>query len=114
MKMPTADSFTRHPTCPTLDRPLSDLERRVVHLGRVDADRGDRGRAGPRWLGGLVVFLTGTRRSQPLAEGRLETLRRFAAATRRGDAAAPYLATELRALGFSADALGTATALARR
>jgi hypothetical protein len=111
MKFPAADSFTRHESCPAADRPLSTLERRVVHLGRIDADRGT---SRSPWLGRLFAMLTGISDVQPLAEERLEMLRRYASATRRGDKAAMALASQLRELGFSADALGTATALARR
>jgi hypothetical protein len=114
MKFPAADSFTRHESCPAADRPLSTLERRVVHLGRIDADRGDRGTSRSPWLGRLFAMLTGISDVQPLAEERLEMLRRYASATRRGDKAAMALASQLREFGFSADALGTAAALARR
>jgi hypothetical protein len=114
MKVPAPDSFDRHVECPARSLPLSEVERRVVHLGRADADRGDRGPSRfPRLLAALAV-LTGTPPIQPLADERLEALRRYASAVRRDDAGAPALAHGLRALGFSADAIGTATALARR
>jgi hypothetical protein len=115
MHMPVPDSPTRDETCLIFGQPLSDLERRVVHLGRADADRGDRGRS--RWprMRAFLAGLAGHNPAPPLAEERLETLRRFASATRRGDkAGANSIARELRVLGFSADALGTAAALARR
>ena len=114
MKMPAAESFTLHADFPMDGHPLSDLERRVVHLGRSDADRGDRGQAGRTLLARAFAMLTGVRHVQPLAEERLEMLRRFACTTRRGDTMAQALAAELRGCGFSADALGTASAMARR
>lgn len=114
MKFPSADSFTRHTACPVADPPLTELERRVVRLGRADADRGNRSRPRSARLSALLATLTGVRRIQPLAEERLEALRRYACATRRREAGTPTLADQLRAFGFSADAIGTATALARR
>ena len=114
MKIPAAESFDRHVECPLRGLPLSEVERRVVQLGRADADRGDRGPARfPRLLA-AVAALTGTRPVQPLADERLEALRSYASAVRRGYAGAAALANDLRALGFSADAIGTAMALARR
>ena len=114
MKFPAAESFTRHATCPVGDPPLTELERRVVNLGRCDADRGNRSRPlRPRFSAWLAAF-TGVRPVQPLAEERLEALRRYACATRRREPGVRMLAEQLRAFGFSADAIGTATALARR
>lgn len=114
MKFPSPDSFTRHTACPVADPPLTELERRVVHLGRTDAERGNRSRPRSPRLSALLAALTGVRPVQPLAEERLEALRRYACATRRREAGMPTLADQLRAFGFSADAIGTATALARR
>jgi len=114
MKFPAPDSFDRHVDCPVRGLPLSEIKRRVVHLGRADADRGDRGSARfPRLLAALGALI-GTRPMQGLADERLEALRRYASAVRRGATEAPELACCLRTLGFSADAIGTATALARR
>ena len=114
MKFPSPDSFTRHAACPVADPPLTELERRVVHLGRADADRGNRSRPLSPLFTRLVGVLTGVRPVQPLAEERLELLRRYACATRRRETGTPTLAEQLRGFGFSADAIGTATALARR
>jgi hypothetical protein len=114
MKFPTPESFDRHADCPARSLPLSDVERRVVQLGRADADRGDRGP--PRFprLRAALALLTGVRPIPLLADERLELLRRYAAAVRHGDDAVHMLAQQLRDVGFSADAIGTAAAIARR
>jgi hypothetical protein len=114
MNFPHAASFDRHDALPIRDLPLSGIERRVVHLGRGDADRG--GDYSLRWprLRAMLAVLTGIRAAPTLSDPRLETLRRYAAAVRRCDPRSDVIAAELRAFGFSADALGTATALARR
>ena len=115
MQMPRPDSFTRHDTLAhAAGQPLSDLERRVVRLGRADAARGSPAGARLPALRRLFGSVTGIHHAQPLAEERLEKLRLYACAVHRGDACAPAIAAELRTLGFSADALGTAMALARR
>jgi hypothetical protein len=114
MNFPAPDSFDRHVRCPADNLPLTDVQRRVVHLGRADADRGDGGPVRFPWLRAAIAAVTGIRPNQPLADEKLELLRRYASAARRGDAAAHVLAQQLRRLGYSADAIGTATALARR
>lgn len=114
MKMPSADTFTRHTDCPAQSLPLSDIERRVVHLVRTDATRGRTRSARRTWLRVLITALFGDTTAPPLSEPRLEALRLYACAVRRNDPAAAELARQLRTLGYSADAIGTATAMARR
>ena len=91
---------------------LSALEQRVVLLAKRDADRGA---IVPRQSGfaRLMTLLTGIEGPQPLADDRLETLRRFACFERRGDRRAAQVAADLLGLGFSAEALAGASAIAR-
>lgn len=114
MKFPAANSFTRHAVCPIADLPLTELERRVVQVGRNDADHSNRSCPLSPRFSALLAALTGVRPLLPLGEERLEALRRYACATRRREPGTHALAERLRAFGFSADAIGTATALARR
>lgn len=90
---------------------LSTAERRAALLAHGDASRpGWDGRATlAGWLG---THLFGLRRVQPLADPRLEALRRFACLLRRGDARADAAAAGLRQLGFSPFALREAIDLA--
>ena len=55
----------------------------------------------PGLLGKLYVALTGNQPKRPLADPRLETIRRFVCASRRHLQAAETIAPELEAQGFS-------------
>ena len=111
MHLPCPDSFSRHETVPA-PRALTALEQRVVLLARRDADHGA---ILPRQTGfaKLMRLLTGIEGPQPLADDRLETLRRFACFERRGDRRASDVAADLLGLGFSPEALAGASAIAR-
>lgn len=111
MHLPHPDSFCRHETVPAA-RSLTMLEQRVVLLGKRDADRGA---ILPRMSGlaKLMKLLTGIEGAQPLADDRLETLRRFVCFERRGDRRARDVAADLLGLGFSPEALAGASAIAR-
>lgn len=111
MHLPDPDSFSRHETVPA-DRHLSPLERRVVRMARDDADRGLIEPRGSR-LARLLRLLTGVEGAQPLADARLETLRRYACLERRGDRRAGDVAARLIGLGFPAEALAGAALIAR-
>ena len=111
MHLPRPDSFCRHDTVPAA-RWLTALEQRVVLLAKRDADRGA---ILPRRSGfaRLMTWLTGIEGPQPLADDRLETLRRFVGFERRGDRRAAHVAADLLGFGFSAEALAGASAIAR-
>ncbi|WP_156678344.1 hypothetical protein [Sphingomonas profundi] len=111
MQLPTRDSFDRHETVPAA-RTLTALEQRVVLLAKRDADRNA---IEPRTsaFARLMTMLTGVEGPQPLADDRLETLRRFVGFERRGDQRARAFAANLLGLGFSAEAVAGAAAIAR-
>jgi hypothetical protein len=97
------------PAAPTAG--LSDLERKAVMLAAIDPissipDPGFRRR--------IRDLLLGAERINPLADPRLESLRRFAVALvhRRDDLAAREEG-QLTALGFAPARIGEARALAR-
>ncbi len=111
MHLPDPASFSRHDTVPAA-RSLTALEHRVALLARRDADRGAiMPRTSP--LARFLSLLTGVEGPQPLADDRLETLRRFVCFERRGDRRARHVATDLLGFGFSAEALAGASAIAR-
>ncbi|TVV75157.1 hypothetical protein [Sphingomonas solaris] len=111
MHLPSPDSFCRHEIVPAT-RHLTTLEERVVMLARRDADRGafEPSRSG---FARLLTLLTGVEGPQPLADDRLETLRRFACFERRGDRRAQAAAADLIGFGFSPEALAGAAVIAR-
>jgi hypothetical protein len=111
MHLPRPDSFGRHEESP-ISRSLTALEQRVAVLARRDADRNA---ILPRRsiFAKLMTILTGIEGPQPLADDRLETLRRFVGFERRGDRRAGDAAANLLGLGFSPEALAGASAIAR-
>lgn len=94
---------------------LTPLEWRAVAIGMQDADHGiapapRRGR-----LGKLLAFLGAARTGLPLADSRLEALRRFAYAARRtGGRVADAVVQPLLDLGFATPQLATVALRARR
>ena len=111
MHQPDAESFARHDAVPA-PRTLSALEQRVALLARRDADNG-MVTPGRSILARFMRALTGVEGPQPLADDRLEALRRFVAFARRGDRRARDIAGDLLRLGFSPEALARAEAIAR-
>ena len=92
---------------------LSDLEWKVVSLAIRDT-----GEACARSRGGLLArvwaALTGLEPKRPLADPRLETLRRFVCTARRRRDEAAGLAGRLLDMGFSQRQIAAVTLLARR
>jgi hypothetical protein len=89
---------------------LSAAERQAAEVGRTDAFRygWDAGLARATWrrhLVALVSRVTGLRGVTPLADGRLEKIRLFAAMMRRDDRRLHTIADELIAEGLSRTAL---------
>ncbi len=92
---------------------LSDLEWKVVGLAIRDAGEG-RARPAGGLPGRLWSALTGLEPRRPLADPRLETLRRFVCTARRRRDEATALAARLLDLGFSQRQIAAVTLLARR
>lgn len=92
---------------------LSDLEWKVVSLALRDA--GDAcARSGGGVLGRIWSALTGLEPKRPLADPRLETLRRFVCTARRRRDEATALAGRLLDMGFSQPQIAAVALLARR
>jgi hypothetical protein len=88
-----------HPT-------LSRAEWHAVSIALHDADKHACASARPKGrVGGLVAWLytaiTGNEPQRPLADPRLEMIRRFVCAVRRKPEVAERLMPELEAVGFS-------------
>ena len=111
MHLPDHEAFSR-PDMGATAFDLSVIEERVILLAKHDADRGE---IEPRAsiFSRLVKLLTGVEGPQPLADDRLEALRRFVAFERRGDRRAADVLSDLIRLGFSPLALSGASAMAR-
>lgn len=87
------------PTPGTAHRWFDPLELTVIRLARLDDRRSLR--ADSRWTR-LIGFLFGARRTNRLADARLEVLRRVAVvAWRQGYRIAPHAMTELVTAGFT-------------
>jgi len=92
--------------------PLSRLEWQVVSLALREAEScGCGGVAPPSRLSRLWAALTGREQARPLADPRLETLRRFVCRLRWNDAAAEKLGQELVDLGYSPNQVNAIAAL---
>jgi hypothetical protein len=94
---------------------LSDLEWKVVSLALREAGQAVTGEPGPlaRRLRALWRAVTGWEPKRPLADPRLEALRRFVC-TQRGRRDAADLAARLMGMGFTQNQLSAVTLLARR
>jgi hypothetical protein len=68
---------------------------------RIGTCQADRPSALRRVLCRLVLLLTGIRPAAPLANDRLDTLRRFVCTTRSNGSPSPHLWSELIACGYS-------------
>lgn len=100
--MPAHDSFDRTcPRQPVMLLTLSPVEARVCALALAEAARG-RGTtfAATRWHR-AIAWLTGRDIPRPLANPRLEALRRFVCAVRGGHARACDFGRALLDLGYS-------------
>lgn len=98
------------------DPALSDLEWKVVAIALREAGDGCGVRPADRG-GALARFwraVTGFEPRRPLADPRLETLRRFVCTARRRRDEATALAARLIDMGFSRRQLDAVTLLARR
>ena len=85
------------PAAPTLSR----NEWHAVSIALNDAASAGCAAVSNSLLGRIYTALTGNEPRRPLADERLETIRRFVCATRRHSAAANDLVPELEAQGFS-------------
>lgn len=89
------------------DQPrLSNAEWQAISIALNDAERSVE--VAPRdkpegRLGKVFRMLTGIKKARPLADPRLDTVRRFAWATRRRIAKAREIGGELRAFGYSCE-----------
>jgi hypothetical protein len=85
---------------------LSNDEWRAIAIALKDAehsvDVAPRDKPEGR-LGRIFRMLTGIEKARPLADPRLDTIRRFAWATRRRIARAREIGGELRAFGYSCE-----------
>lgn len=93
--------------------PLSALEWKVVTLAMREA--GDAGCDAPRrrgWFGRMIDGTTGLRPKLPLADPRLETLRRFVC-TVRGRADVSELGNRLIEFGFHPNQVKAVAMIAR-
>jgi hypothetical protein len=96
---------------------LTTLERTVIALAIKDADAGfidavDVGTPLRTKLSAMHRKITATRGYTPLANPRLETLRRFAGATHRLHQPADRLVPDLVAQGFDRDTINAVSRLA--
>lgn len=92
--------------------PLSPLEWKVVSLAMREAAGFECDTGGNGWLGRLFRKASGLRPMLPLADPRLEALRRFTCRVRdRGDAS--DLRPQLLELGFHPGQIKAVTMLAR-
>ncbi len=80
---------------------LSQSEWHAVSIALNDATSHRAVACRPGLLGRLYQAITGNAPQRPLADPRLETLRRFVWASRRRPECAEKLAPELEAQGFS-------------
>lgn len=81
---------------------LSRAEWHAVSIALHDADQHACASAKPRgFVGWLYTALTGNEPQRPLADPRLESIRRFVCAMRRKPEAAETLIPELEAQGFT-------------
>jgi hypothetical protein len=105
------DAATSGQHAPVLD----DLEWKVVSLALREAGPAPVREPGAigRKVRALWSAITGWEPQRPLADPRLETLRRFVC-TQRGRRDAAVLATRLLAMGFTQNQLAAVTLLARR
>ncbi|NIJ08056.1 hypothetical protein FHS31_001666 [Sphingomonas vulcanisoli] len=86
----------------TLAQPtLSRSEWHAVSIALNDAAASGCSGAGQGLLGRLYTAVTGNQPPRPLADARLEMVRRFVCATRRHNPAANDLVPALEAQGFS-------------
>lgn len=93
--------------------PLSALEWKVVSLAMREA--GEAGAGGARrrgWIGRMIDGTTGVRPRLPLADPRLETLRRFVGQI-SGRADASELQRSLIELGFHPNQISAVAMIAR-
>lgn len=81
---------------------LSSLEWAAVTIALREADRTGGGMAAGGRLARAWRWLTGIQPPRPLADPRLDALRRFAGAVRRRSAHLQEMMPELRRQGFSA------------
>jgi hypothetical protein len=109
-----AGSGTRPAASGTLERKVPAVGR-LPHLSRAEWDtvstafndawtgacRPDRPSALRRFGGKLLALATGIRTPAPLADDRLDTLRRFLCTTRTSGTPSPRLWSELLDLGYS-------------
>jgi hypothetical protein len=92
---------------------LSKLEWKVVSLAiREAGEAGCGGTAPTSWLGRLLRRATGVAPKMPLADPRLETLRRFVCRV-RGRADVSDLINRLNELGYSPNQISAVAMLAR-
>ena len=86
----------------TLIQPsLSRAEWHAVSIAFNDAANYCAGMRKPGWLGRFFTLLTGIEPKHPLADPRLEAIRRFVMTVRRKPEAITTLMPELEAQGFS-------------
>jgi hypothetical protein len=102
--IPTAESFTVHGNAVDEPLTLSQLEWRVVSLALEESEKGgavsEPGMV-RRFFQRIGRALFGIETSTPLADPRLETLRRFICTSRWGHRDAVLLAQRLMDFGFS-------------
>jgi len=91
---------------------LSALEWKVVSLAIREAADAGCGSVKSSWLGRLMRRAAGVAPKMPLADPRLETLRRFVCRV-RGRADASDLISALRDLGYSQNQISAVAMLAR-
>ncbi|MDB5686482.1 MAG: hypothetical protein JWR77_1071 [Rhizorhabdus sp.] len=91
---------------------LSALEWKVVSLAIREAAEAGCGTMRSSWLGRLVRRATGVQPKMPLADPRLETLRRFVCRV-RGRADTSDLSSRLVELGYSPNQISAVAMLAR-
>jgi len=104
--LPDSATFTVHGPADGEPPMLSALEWKVVAIALKEAGRHGRRVVAPssaigRMLRRVLDRITGARGTLPLADPRLETLRRFVCLSRWGDQGADELAHDLVAQGFT-------------